>query len=284
MKLRTPHLLVVLIVLVASMSAGCDNKAEQSKNRVGPAITHLAGIIERDVKQVRTGFPAGAELLAKNLEDDPGADPEGLKRVITRARAGVHELEVAKSTFFVFVGPDGTMLRSESSPDIAAGNSLTEAIPDSKKFLDPKAGLTEVFGYSFGLRGVQKGEDLQWVVGMPVVRDDKLLGAFVSGWSFRGYTKYLEDDVRRELTKSGKPGKAIPLVYVFLLKGNKAYGAPVTPDVNAELVGKLDLAAKTQGDGYLTTTEIEGRVFAVASRRIPALGPDILLAMMLSEF
>jgi hypothetical protein len=77
-------------------------------------------------------------------------------------------------------------------------------------------------------------------------------------------------------------------VYVFIVKGNEPFGAPVTPEVNAEALAKLSLGDKAhKGDpkaGYQDFVEVEGRKFAIAAKPCPSLGKDVALAMMVSEF
>jgi hypothetical protein len=274
--------LLSLAALVACL--GCNKKEEQLKAKAGPALDEMVQLVDRDVKQVRDGLPQGAANVLEHLDEDPAADLEGVRRAIEKGRASVHELVVAKSTFFVFVGPDGMVLRGEADPDLPAGKSLTEAIPDAKKILDPSAGVVEVWGYMEGLRGVNQGPDLQWVVGHPVKgADGKLRGAFVTGWSMRRYTEYVENQVKVKLTQLAEDKtKPIPLLYCFLVKGKTAYGASITPDDNAKLIGDLDVVEKAKGGSFETTIQLDGRDFFVAARPAPAFGPDVAVVVMLS--
>ena len=286
-KLTTPRrAALALMAGLLVMLCGCEGQEKTLGAVVEPSFNVIKPLVERDTKQIRDGLPKGAELLGKLLDDDPGADLEGLKRALGRARAGVHDLVVAKGTFFVFVEPKGTMLRSDADQDLAAGESLTEAIPDAKKIFEKDAGLTEVWGYSQGLRGVVKGGDLQWVVGAQVKgADGKLKGAYITGWSLRKYAEYLENHVRDHLTEvQENKSKPIPLVYVFVVKGKQAYGGSVTPDVNAKEVSDLDLVAKSKDGLFKTSITIDERAFMVVAKREPAMGEDAAIALLLSVF
>jgi hypothetical protein len=264
--------------------SGCRNKEEELKGKLLPALDEVMPLIDRDTKQVRDGLPKGAALMARHLDEDPGSDLEGVKRAIESGRAGVDELEVAKSTFFVFVAPDGIVLRGQTEPDLPAGKSLTDAVPDAKKFLSKDAGLVEVWGYMKGLRGVNKGGDLQWIVGHPVKsKEGALLGAFVTGWSLRKYAEYLENHVKIHMTKTAaEPTKPIPLVYVFIVKGNAAFGGPVTPEENATAVAELGLVDKVKGGSYEAALQLDGRRFLLAARPAPAMGDDVAIALLMS--
>lgn len=263
---------------------GCRDKEAALAGKLIPAIDAVLPLVERDTKQVREGLPKGASLMTRHLDEDPGSDLEGVKRAIDNARAGVDELTVAKSTFFVFVGPEGVVLRGQTEPDLPAGKSLTKAVPEAKKMLSKDAGLVEVWGYMEGLRGVNKGGDKQWIVGHPVTsKEGELLGAFVSGWSLRKYAEYLENHVKIHLTKTAKdPTKALPLVYVFVIKGDEAFGAPVTPAENAEAVGELGLVDKVKSGAHESVVELDGRRFLLAAKPLPALGDDVVIALLMS--
>ena len=283
----TTFALLVLLLLALLLLGACRDKEKMAAEKAGPAIERLLPIIERDTKQVREGLPEGAAVLVKLLDNDPGSDPTGLLRALKKARAAVKKLEFAKSTFFAFVGPDGTVLRSNADTDLAAGESLVKEVPGVKKMLDAKAGLVETFGYLHGFRGVQKGGDEQWIAGYPVVSNEgKLLGVFVSGWSLRLYAKYLQGNSRVHLESLREDKtKPIPLLYVFVARGDKAWGGPVTPDVNAQALAKLDLPSKAKGDStYQSIVKLEGRSFALAARAAPKLGSGVVIVIMVSEF
>ncbi len=280
---RHPILALILTLLGAVCAVGCEDKAKASDDTAKAVLTRLLPLVERDVTQVRTGLPKGAAALGALIDDDPGGDPEGLRRRLEKSRAGVTELAIAKSTFFVFVSKEGVVLRSEADPDLAVGQSLFKEVPGAKAFFE-KAGLVEVFGYMHGLRGVQTGGDRQWLVGHQVkTTSGGIPGAFVTGWSFRRYVEFLENDARRNLSDTAIDKKRpIPVVYLFLVQGEQAFGGPVTPDVNTEAVGRLGLASKV-GDGvFQTSLVLEGNRFAVSAQKLPALGADVLLVALAS--
>lgn len=277
--------LAALIALPLGLGlTGCQNKDKELAALVGPTLAELLPLTERDSTQVREGVPKAAEVIVKHLDTDPSADVEGLKRTLTKTREEVKELAFSKVTFFAFVGTDGKVLRSEAETDLAAGNSLTAAIADTKQLVGDGAKALETFGYMEGLRGVNKGNQLQWVVGSPVNKDGKQVGAIVAGWSLRLYAKYLDAHFKQALEKTKEdPSKPNPLAYVFVVKGKMAYGGPDAPDVNATALGELDLPSKVKGDElYQTTLEIEERKFLIGARKAPALGEDLFVVAMLS--
>lgn len=276
-------LAAVLVALLTLLLGGCKDRQKDAVVDANKSLDAVLPLVERDTKQVREGVPEGAKVLGKHLDKDPGSVPEGLRRTLVMTRAGVDNLVVAKSNFFVFVAPDGVVQRGESDPDLAVGESLFKAIPAAKALMKPSDKAVEVFGFMHGLRGVQNGDDLQWVVGSPVISDGKVIGAFVSGWSLRHYANVLEGLIRIELRKVAKdPGKAIPLAYMFVVKGGHAYGAAVTPDDNAKVVGEMDIPNNMKDGKFSKTIDLGDRIFTVLGRPLPSLGDDTAAALMVS--
>jgi hypothetical protein len=107
----------------------------------------------------------------------------------------------------------------------------------------------------------------------------------VTGWSFRRYAYYLEEAAKREQHEDAqKRGeKSVPLLYVFVVHDKKAYGAPLTPDVDAEAIEKLDVVAKTGAGPFRGQVVVTERTFGVAAQRTPELGPDTAVTVLLSE-
>ncbi len=272
-----------MLIFSLLFSAACESRLKESSANAPFALEFLVPLVERDTTQIRKGLPEGAAVLGKLIDDDPKHDPEGLRRSIEKARGAVTDLAIAKSTFFIFVSPDGTVLRSEAEPDLAVGGSIFSEIPDSKRIFE-KPGMVEVFGSMHGLRGVQNGADLQWVVGQQVaVPSGKVVGAYVTGWSFRKYADFLEGALRRNLTDNAKNKKgAAPLVYVFFARGSKAYGGAVTPDIDAEAVGKLDLPTQVGDRLFQSTLTIEEQSFALVAKKVPAIDKDTVLVLLFS--
>ena len=274
------------IAVASVFLGGCPDAGKLSEQKAADVVAKLAPVVGIDVQQVRRGLPEGAAKLGATIDADPGANLAGLQRAIAGARAGVKDLDLAKSTFFSFADTTGVVLRSEADPDSAAQKSILVPFPNLKKALEPGGGLVEQFGEMPELNGVRGKSDMQWVLAHPVKDGGGTVkGMFVTGWSFRRYAYYLEESAKRELhdaaQKEGK--KSVPLIYVFMLRGQKAYGAPLTPDVNAEALEKLDPIGKTSAGpfrGQLTITE---RTFGVGAARTPELGADAGVAVLLSE-
>jgi hypothetical protein len=215
--------------IVVSVSACEDSKAISEQNAT-QAVAKLLPVVKEDVEQVRRGLPEGAKKLGTLLEADPGQDLAGLQKAIQNARGSVHDLNVAKSTFFSFADVNGTVLRSEADPDLLANKSVFATFPDLNKALDPNSGNVEVFGEMQEMRGLRVGQDFQWVVAHPVKDPGgQVKGLFVTGWSYRRFAYHLEETAKRELIEAAKQEsrKKMPLIFVFVLRGKRA--ASISP-------------------------------------------------------
>jgi hypothetical protein len=280
--MRPAAVLSVLLPLSLA-SAACDEAKKHAEQSAADALAKLEPVVKEDVAQVRRGLPEGAAKLGPMLDPDTLTDLLRLQKAITRTRSLVQDLDVAKGTFFSFADKDGKVVRSETDPDQLADKSLLPAFPALRK---ATAGYVETWGEMAELRGVRNGPDIVWAAAAPV-KDDKgqPKGLFVTGWSLRAYAKRLENSalsiVREAAEKAGK--KNPPVVYVFIVKGKTAYGAPLAPDVNAQTLEGLDLLSKTATGPYRGSVEITSRPFGVAGARAPDLGDDVVLAVLATE-
>jgi hypothetical protein len=274
-----------VVALVATVTTGCGDAAKASEKAASDRLPGVVTLVKEDVTQVKNGLPQGAAKLGKLLGPDPGADLAGLQRAISSSRQGVKDLEMAKSTFFTFVDVSGTALRSEADPDLLATKNVFGVLPKLKKATEAGSGVVDEVGELKDVY-IRAGNDLAWAAAAPV-KDDKgeVRGAFVTGWSFRSLAFHLQEmttrDVVEDAKKSGK--KSVPLLYVYVLRGKKAYGPANAPEVNTQAIEALDLLSKAQAGNYAGTLEITGRTFGVAAARVPDYAEDIGVAVLASE-
>lgn len=283
--MRPSWLASLVVPAIVATLPGCENTKKLQEQAAVDVLAKIIPVAKEDAAQVRRGMPEGAKKLGEQIDADPGENPAALQRAIRGARAAVKDLDISKSTFFSFADTAGIVLRSEADPDLLAQKSILVAFPALKKALDPAAGLVEVWGEMQEIRGVRTGPDQQWVVAHPVKdKEGQVKGMFVTGWSFRRLAFHLEDMAKRELNDwaQREKRKSVPITYVFIVKDGKAYGAPVTPDVNAHAVEGLDLPSRTQGGAFRGSIEITGRSFGVAAERTPELGEGAILAIIAS--
>jgi hypothetical protein len=278
-------LLSALIVLL--FGSGCEDSGQVSTRHARAHVELLAGYVARDVEQVRQGLPAGAEQLTSlwGGDEDPLGDPQLIKRRLERTRDKVFELSIAKSTFFALASPDGMFVRSDQDVDGVAGKSFFTAFPELKgstaKYLEARGNMPELWG-------VKGKPDGQWVAAAPILRDGQVAGIYVTGWSWVRYCYSLEESLRSSVRSSLVDEKGNidrePLLYVFLLAGQEVFGAPTSPQVNADRIGDLRVLDKVRGEAIFTTPlEIDGRSFGLAVKRTPALGSDTAVAVLRSE-
>lgn len=280
---RRPLEIVGLLVLsVLSWLSGCTPGPEVSAKRAEEHATFLAVAASKDVEEVRAGLPQGEEYLVSLWKDDqdPRNEPEAARDALLTARIKVQDLRIVKSTFFAVTSADGTVIRNDQEQDLMASQNILKAFPGLSTALGGK--YAETAGSMHEARGVEGKPDGQWVAAQPVRVDGKVVGLYVTGWAWSSYAYRLEAALKSHLYDLDKKEK--PLFYAFVVVGQRAFGTPVSPQVNAEAIEKLDPMSQLDENGTFTTTlEITGRDFGLALKRVPALGPDVAVAVLRSE-
>jgi hypothetical protein len=269
---------------------GCEDSGKLSAEHAKRHVEGLAQTIESDVEEVRRGVPEGAKLLGSLYEGEtpPADDRQAVREALSHARNKVQDLRVAKATFFTLVDAEGKVLRNDADQDLMADQNAYAAFPELKTVFGTGKYL-ETRGFMEEARGVAKPRpDGQWVAAAPVRAKDQVQGIYAVGWAWSSYAYRLEfklrGDIRSELLKEDDARKNEALVYVYLLVGKEVIGAPVSPDVNMEVLKKMELPAKVQGSGvHAEALEITGRSFGAAVKRVPALGKDVFVAVLRSE-
>ncbi len=280
------RLVVLPFALVSLGLVGCDDGKKLSEREAAEEVERIAPVVKEDVEQIRKGVPAGAAKLSEKTDPDTLCNDAALQKAIAQSRAQVKELDTAKSSFFAMADITGKVLRSEDNLDLLAHHNVIAAFPGLKKALDPASGTVEAFGEMAEMRSFKTGQDLAWVLVHPLKDEKGLKGLFVTGWSFRKYANYLDDQARRHMVAASAKAekKTVPIAYVFILKGTKAYGSMLlSADVNAQAIEGLGILEKTATAPYKGNIEITGRTFGVAAQRTPELGDDAAVVVLLSE-
>lgn len=280
---RLPTFGVTLIVCCACFLFACTKTGEVSKKKAREHVELLAKAAHEDVEEVRKGLPLGAKELETFFADGkPAEDAAAAKHALTLARNRVQDLRTAKSTFFLLADGSGSILRSDMEHDALAGKNLFGAFPELKagmsKYLETRGSMAEA-------AGVRGRPDAQWAAATPVTKGGVAVGLYATGWSWSAYAYRLENQLRSLVKSDAAANKTKePLVYVYVLVEKEAYGAPISPDINAKAVKDSGLMGRASGEAVVDLEqEIEGRDFGIALRRVPALGADVAIAVVRSE-
>lgn len=280
----SPPLPTFGIVLTAvCLLASCTKSGEVSKQKAHGEVELLAKAATIDVEEVRKGLPLGAKQLEAFFADDKAqGDAAAAKEALTSARNKVQDLRTAKSTFFLVADKTGVILRSDLEHDALASKNLFTAF-DLKGALGGK--YTETRGNMPEASGVRGRGDGQWAAATPVMKGSEVAGVYATGWSWSAYAYRLENQLRSTVrSESTEAGTKEPLVYVYVVVDKEAYGAPVSPEVNAKAVKDSGLMGRATGETVVDVAqEIEGRDFGIALRKVPALGADVAIAVVRSE-
>lgn len=285
----TPHLptlasLAVVASLSLSLLVGCTKTGEVSKQKAHAEVELLAKAATADVEEVRRGLPLGAQQLEAFFADDKAqGDAAAAKEALERARGRVQDLRTAKSTFFLIADKNGLILRSDLEHDALASKNLFGAFADLKSATSSK--YVETRGSMPEAAGVRGRSDGQWAAATAVMKGTDVAGVYATGWSWSAYAYRLENQLRSTVkSEAADAGTKEPLVYVYVLVEKEAFGAPISPNVNAQAIKESGLFARASGDTVVDAAqEIEGRDFGIAVKRVPALGPDVAIAVVRSE-
>jgi len=283
MRLSPPPPTFVSCIALLPLLFGCTKTSEVSKQKAHVEVETLAKAAALDVAEVRKGLPEGAKHLEAFFADDKAqGDAAAAKEALESARGKVQDLRTAKSTFFLVADKTGVILRSDLEHDGLASKNLFSAFDlkaaTTGKYVEARGSMPE----AASVRGRSDG---QWTAATPVMKGADVGGVYATGWSWSAYAYRLENQLR-SLVKSeaAESNSKEPLVYVYVVVDKEAYGAPISPEVNAKAVKDSGLLGRASGEGVVDRAqEIEGRDFGIALRRVPALGPDVAIAVVRSE-
>jgi hypothetical protein len=262
--------------------AACTDTGKVSAEQAKEHAKYLLEEANQDVEQVRKGLPKGAKLLAKVFEDGEPMDAQKSSEALERARGKTYELRLAKSTFFALVEPNGKVIRNDQEQDRMVGKNIFGSYAALKKVAQGET--VEARGSMPEAAGVRGKPDAQWVVGVPVKSKGEVAALYVTGWSWSAYAYRLETALRSNILSNTKEGGKVPLTYVYVIVGDQAYGAPISPVVNGQAILKQKpLASAKAGEPFATPLEIENRQFGLAVVPLEKLGKDVGIAVLRSE-
>jgi len=270
--------------LALSLLPGCSKSGEISRQKARAGVELLAKVAAADVEEIRKGLPLGAKQLEAFFADEKAqSDAAAAKEALQTARKRVQDLRTAKSTFFLLSDKNGVILRSDLDHDALASKSLFGSFPELKgatlgKYVEARGAMPE----AAGVRGRSDG---QWTAATAVMKGPEVAGLYATGWSWSAYAYRLENQLRSSVkSEAAAADSKEPLVYVYVLVEKDAFGAPISPDVNAKAIKESGLFARASGETVVDAArEIEGRDFGIAVKRVPALGPDVAIAVVRSE-
>jgi hypothetical protein len=273
----------VATVASSLVLGGCTKSGEVSKQKAHAEVEMLAKAASVDVEEVRKGLPLGAKQLEAFFADEKAqGDAAAAKAALETARGRVQDLRTAKSTFFLLADKNGVILRSDLEHDGLASKNLFAAFDlkgaASGKYVEAQGSMPEA-------AGVRGRSDAQWAAATPVMRGADVAGVYATGWSWSAYAYRLENQLRSTVkSEASESNSKEPLVYVYVVSGKEAYGAPISPEVNAKAVKDSGLMGRATGETVVDVAqEIDGRDFGIALKRVPALGADVAIAVVRSE-
>ncbi len=270
-------------VLTATLASSCKDPSKESEARAREHAAELARLVEKDVGEVERGLPEGARKLSSLWDkDEPHKNLPAVRSALQKARREVPDLLVAKSTFFALANESGVAIRNDLEEDAMAGQNLFAVFPELGRAKDGYAATTG----SFPGTTTRAGPDKDWIAAVPVKKEGKLVGVFVTGWAYRRFSLHLQESLKHDLQEKlleGKDSGKLPVLYVGIFDKSGVYGAPQTPTSNEKALFDLNLVEKTaqgSGSGTLILTD---RRFGWAATRTPKLGAESGVFVLRSE-
>ena len=275
---------LALCVSLFMTTLACEDSGKKSAEAARANLDYVAQAAVRDVGEVRRGLPVGAKLLTPLFEEASPEQPAAVdaREALLAVRSKNNDLDSAKSTFFLIADADGSILRNNLEEDDMAGKNLFQAYPDSKAALSrPYFELTGSWDVA---RGVNGRPDAQWVATAQIpTKDNPVAGLLVAGWSWSSYAYRLEMGLRSEVLGETKPGDKVPVLYVYVIVGEQAYGAPVSPEVNGAAIVRLNPLEKAKDGVWVSPLEVTNHTFGLAVQKVPDLGSDVAVAVLRSD-
>ena len=262
-------------------TVACESSAKKSALAARAHAAELAKLAREDAREIREGLPLGGRELEKLLGSSE-LDPQTAREALTKARDHVQDLRTAKSTFFALVGTDGVVIRNDQDQDRMAQKGLFSAFPALKKAVDK--GYVEARGSFSEAAEVRGRPDAQWVAAVPVRAGGTARALFVTGWSWSAYAYRLQTSLRSSIGAARGEREKMPLIYVFVVVDDGAYGARDSPEVNIEAVLKANVFEKAHGnEPFGAELEITGRAFGLGAALVPEFGEKMAIAVLRSE-
>ena len=272
-------------VVLAFAASACKDKSKESAVKAAADAETLAEQTDKDVAEVERGLPEGAKKLAAMWANgaDPRADAQGVRQTLIDVRRKVPDLNVAKSTFFAVADDKGVAIRNDLEQDVMAGLNLPQIFPELAKAL---AGEYVVTQGSFPGPASKNGPEKDWIAAQPIKSDGKVVGLYVTGWTYRLFARHLQEVLKGKLAEalrnSGDTGK-MPIFYVGVFDKSGVYTAPMTPQVDEKALVDADLVAKTAAGPAQGMVNITERDFGWGAKRTPKLGPETGVVVLRSE-
>ncbi len=280
---------LAIVLACAWVGAGCKDQGKVSAQKAQENVTSLQKLVESDVGEIERGLPLGAKKLAPLFVKTPDLhqDPPAARSALIKTRREVPDLNLAKSTFFALTDAKGIAIRNDLEEDVMAGQNLVASFPDLAKAESGSYVVTTGAFPSTPKAGQKGGPDRDWIAAEPVQGDDgKVLGIYVTGWTYRRFALHLQESLKHDLgealKKEGDTGK-LPVFYVAVFDATGVYPVPSMPDVNLKALTDLDLEGKTSGGSAQGVVNITDRDFGYAAVRVPKLAEGAGIVVLRSE-
>ncbi|MBI2394954.1 MAG: hypothetical protein HYV09_35620 [Deltaproteobacteria bacterium] len=287
--------LLASAALTTSALPGCKSKAQKQAEAAVADIARIERLVaDRHVDSLARALPIAATALGAKIDKPIG--PEEAKTIgpaFDELRNKSDDLRSAKRSYFAITDPAGEIVWVDDTTWVVVGRKLAVAFPASAEVAAGK----KPYAAGSGRYGGASPEALTFFEVAPIVHrlegGDTRVGLLVAAWEVHEVAEDLQRQLQTDLAmKTVKPkvrakqkdkyqlALDTPDLWVAVFGKDFIWlqeGAPQQLEDGAKAIG---LHAKTAAGPWSGTFDVMNKSWGGAAKRLPALGPDIGLAVL----
>lgn len=274
-----------------STAVGCKSKAQKQAEAAIPDLARLEKLVsDRHTDSLARALPlAAAALAAKVTSTLSQEEAKVVGPAFDELRNKSDDLRSAKRSYFAITDVNGDIVWVDDPNWVVVGRKLAVAFPAAKELLDG----AKPYAAGSGRYGGADPEALTLFEAATITKGDARVGLLVSAWEVHEIAEDLQRQLQTDLAmKTVKPKTrakpkdkyqlALDTPDLWVAVFSKDYvwlqdGAPQTLEDGVKSIG---LHAKTAAGAWSGTFDVLNRGWGAAAKRLPALGPDLGLAVL----
>jgi hypothetical protein len=272
---------------------GCQSKAQKQAAAAVPDLARIEKLVsDRHVDSLARALPIAAGALGGKI-DNLGLDQaKTAGAAFDELRNKSDDLRSAKRSYFALTDVNGDIVWVDDPNWVVVGRKFGVAFAEAKELLAGK----KKYAAGAGRYGGADPEALTLFEAAPVTKADAVLGLLVSAWEVHEIAEDLQRQLQTDLAmKTVKPkvrAKAkdkyqlaldTPDLWVAVFGKDYVWLQEGVPQPLEDGVKAVGLYAKTASGAWNGTFDVLNRGWGAAAKRVPALGPDMGLAVLRNE-
>lgn len=276
------------------LSVGCKSKAQKQAEAAIPDLARIEKLVsDRHVDSLARALPIAATALAEKVDKGIGLEEaKVLGPAFVKLLEKSDDLRSAKRSYYALTDVNGDIVWVDDTNWVVVGRKFAVAFPDAKEILAGK----KRFAAGPGRYGGAEPEALTLFETAPIAKGDAVVGLLVSGWEVHEIAEDLQRQLQTDLAmKTVKPKTRAkpkdkyqlaldtPDLWVAVFGKDFVWLQEGVPQPLEDGVKGLGLHGKTANGQWTGTFDVLNRGWGAAAKRIPALGPDMGLAVLRND-